>query len=83
MHSADAPEGAAEARILIIRDHWKNVGMGFMPEHVASVMRFAVQAHTHEPHWTTHGRCGVTAFRGLHQTCCLVWYAADGGVRLL
>lgn len=41
---AHAPEGNDKARVLVIRDRWKNVGMGFMPEHVASIVRFAVQA---------------------------------------
>ncbi|KAL1510577.1 hypothetical protein AB1Y20_006878 [Prymnesium parvum] len=41
--NAQAPEGNERARVLVIRDYWKNVGMGFMPEHVASVLRFAIQ----------------------------------------
>ena len=36
------PEGTAGARLLVIRDHWKNVGMGFMPFHVANVVLFAI-----------------------------------------
>ena len=28
------PGGMGAARVLVIRDHWKNVGMGFMPSHV-------------------------------------------------
>lgn len=27
---------------MVIRDRWKNVGMGFMPEHVGTLMRLAV-----------------------------------------
>lgn len=40
--SASPPEGMRSARLLVIRDHWKNVGMGFMPSHVAAVMLFAI-----------------------------------------
>ena len=38
------PGGIDAARLLVIRDHWKNVGMGFMPQHVAAVVLFCASA---------------------------------------
>ena len=35
-------EGMSASRLFVIRDHWKNVGMGFMPQHVATVMLWAL-----------------------------------------
>ena len=35
-------EGVRAARLLVIRDHWKNVGMGFMPAHVAATVLWAM-----------------------------------------
>ena len=41
------PGGISTARLLVIRDHWKNVGMGFMPSHVATVLLFCLSAGIH------------------------------------
>ena len=38
------PGGMHVARLLVIRDHWINVGMGFMPSHVATVVLFCLSA---------------------------------------
>ena len=36
------PEGMTHARLMVISDHWRNVGMGFMPGHVANTMVMAL-----------------------------------------
>jgi len=58
---AHAPEGNDKARVLVIRDRWKNVGMGFMPEHVASIVRFAVQASVYV-YFENYGRYDWTRY---------------------
>ena len=35
-------EGMAHARLLVVNDHWRNVGMGFMPTHVANTLVLAM-----------------------------------------
>ena len=35
----------AHARLLVVSDHWRNVGMGFMPTHVASTLVLAMAAN--------------------------------------
>jgi hypothetical protein len=42
--SAWPPGGMSAVRLLVIRDHWVNVGMGFMPSHVATVVLFCLTA---------------------------------------
>ena len=70
--SAEAPEGNAKARVLVIRDRWKNVGMGFMPEHVASVTRFAVQVQPcarDAPHNNASKSRSATHTSAIRSTC--------------
>ena len=36
------PGGIQASRVLVIRDRWQNVGMGFIPFHVSDVIKFAL-----------------------------------------
>ena len=40
--AAEPVEGMGAARLLVIRDHWRNVGMGFMPAHIATLVLYAM-----------------------------------------
>ena len=48
MHEAatrDALPAGASPRLLVVTDHWRNVGMGFMPSHVANLLLFAMSSN--------------------------------------
>jgi len=47
LRHATPPEGMARTRVLVIRDHWLNVGMGFMPGHVKEMVHFGLATGIH------------------------------------
>ena len=44
------------ARLLVVRDHWVNVGMGFMPQHASEVLHACMAAGIYL-YFENYGRC--------------------------
>ena len=72
---AHPPGGLATARLLVIRDHWRNVGMGFMPSHVATVVLFALYTGVYV-YVENYGRYDWTRYFFGHAGLDLRWTAA-------
>ena len=51
---AAPPEGMAHARLLVVSDHWRNVGMGFMPTHVASTGASSDCREAYDPYGSSY-----------------------------
>ena len=69
------PGGIHSARLLVIRDHWRNVGMGFMPSHVATVVLFALSAGFYV-YVENYGRYDWTRYFHGHAGLDMRWTAA-------
>ena len=72
---ASPPGGLRSARLLVIRDHWKNVGMGFMPSHVATLILFALSAGVYV-YVENYGRYDWTRYFVGHAGLDLRWTPA-------
>ena len=72
---ASPPGGLRAARLMVIRDHWKNVGMGFMPSHVATVVLFALTAGIYV-YVENYGRYDWTRYFTGHAGLDLRWTPA-------
>ena len=59
----------------MIRDHWKNVGMGFMPSHVAVVVLFAMSTGMYV-YVENYGRYDWTRYFHGHAGLDLRWTPA-------
>jgi hypothetical protein len=50
-------------RVLVIRDHWRNVGMGFMPGQIRDMVHLGMATGIHV-YFENYGRCGAHLRRG-------------------
>ena len=72
---ASPPEGMAHARLLVVSDHWRNVGMGFMPTHVASTLVLAMAANIYV-YFDNYGRYDWARYFYGHHGLDLRWTPA-------
>jgi len=72
---AAPPEGMAHARLLVVSDHWRNVGMGFMPTHVASTLVLAMAANIYV-YFDNYGRYDWARYFYGHHGLDLRWTPA-------
>ncbi len=73
--SAAPVEGMAAARLLVVRDHWKNVGMGFMPPHVANLIVWAMSCGMYV-YFENYGRYDWSRYFGGYAGLDLRWTPA-------
>ena len=72
---AAPPEGIEHARLLVVSDHWRNVGMGFMPAHVASTLVLAMSANIYV-YFDNYGRYDWARYFYGHHGLDLRWTPA-------
>ena len=68
-------EGIGASQLLVIRDHWRNVGMGFMPSHVAALVLYALGTGLYV-YVENYGRYDWTRYFGGHAGLDLRWTPA-------